>query len=134
MPTGLLNVVCDDCYGGKLVFLPTGERQLQHQLGCMWKYREDTFLVELCLGLGNCHHLIYPKEAKLNPIIYDMLSEGWLTHRGNETFAKRGQSMAQKRAQRLNQNFQLIKEALISEGRWDNIRKEVMRIGTQSRI
>jgi len=127
MPTGLLNVVCDECYGGRLVFLPTGERQLEHQAGCPYKYREDTFLIQIGLAT-NCKYFHYPKEAQLNPIIYDLLWHGSYTERGNATFAKRGESKAQKRAHRVNDNFQLVREALIKDGRWKNIMKEVIEL------
>lgn len=127
MPTGLLNVVCDECYGGEFVILATGERQLQHQPNCMWKYREDTFLIELTLALDNCKHFIYPEEAKLNPIIYDLLYNGYFTEGRNETFSKRGESKAQKRANKINKNFQIVKEALKEDGRWDEIRNQVIK-------
>ena len=122
MPTGLTNVVCDECYGGRFVILATGERQLQHQPGCPYKYREDTFLIDLTLALAglNAKFFIYPKEAKLNPIIYDMLCDGYFTEYGNKTFASNPNSTtkAQTRAQKVNKNLQLVKEAMKKDGKW----------------
>lgn len=110
MPTGLLNVVCDECFGGWFIILPTGERQLQHQDNCPYKYREDTFLIELHLALSAKNpkaykgtKAIYPKEAKLNPIIYDLLCAGKLTY---------------ERSNKINHNFQLVKEAMKKDGIW----------------
>lgn len=114
MPTGLLNVVCDECYGGKFVILATGERQLQHKPGCMWKYREDTFLIDLTLGLDPTKYFIYPKEAKLNPIIYDLMCEGYFTKPSN----KINGHLTKKRANKINKNLQLIKEAMKKDGTW----------------
>ena len=120
MPTGLLNVVCDECYGGKFVILATGERQLQHMPGCPYKYREDTFLINLTLGLAglNAKFIIYPKEARLNPIIYDLLNAGYFTEYGNKTFGTTKQTKAQLRAQKVNENLQLVKEAMKQDGTW----------------
>lgn len=119
MPTGLRNVVCDECHGGRLVLLATSELQLEHQLGCPYKYREDTFLIDLTLRLGGLYakFVIYP-DTKLNPIIYDMLCNNQFTYWGNDTFGKKRQSNAQKRAQKVNENFQLVRQALIDCGRW----------------
>lgn len=125
MPTGLRNVVCDECHGGRLVLLATNELQLEHQLGCPYKYREDTFLIDLTLRLGGLYakFVIYP-DTKLNPIIYDMLCDNRFTYWGNDTFGKKRQSNAQKRAQKMNEDFQLVRLALIEDGRWEGIMKE----------
>jgi len=108
MPTGILNAVCDECSGGWFIILVTGERQLQHQDNCPYKWREDTFLIELHLALSAKNpkaykgtKAIYPKKAKLNPIIYDMLCDG---------------KIDEARANKLNKHWQLVKKALKKDG------------------
>ena len=125
MPTGTLNVVCDECFGGVLVFLPTGERQLQHHDNCPHKWREDSFLIQLSLGLPSGKYMPYP-DVKLNPIIYDMLCNNQFTYDYHKTFAKRGMSDAQKRSQRVNDMLQLVRTAMIEDGTWPYLHKEWM--------
>ena len=133
MPTGLRNVVCDECHGGRMVYMSTGEIQIEHDNNCMFKYREDTFLIDLVVALNDRNPKgpfgvsTYP-DVKLNPIIYDMLCDNRFTYYGNKTFAKKGQSMAQKRSQRINENFQIVKQSLKDDGRWDNIKKEFIML------
>lgn len=109
MPTGLRNVVCDECHGGRIIYLPTGEVQLEHKINCPYKYREDTFLIELVQGLNDNHKkkkpftiARYPK-VKLNPIIYDLMCNNVIT---------------EERANKLNKTFQLVREAMIKDGTW----------------
>lgn len=133
MPTGLLNVVCDECHGGRMAYLGSGEIQLEHQPGCPHKWREDTFLIDLVEELhkknpdGPNAIGVYP-DVKLNPIIYDYLNRGYFTERGNKTFAKSGQSKAQLRAQKINKQFQLVRQAAIENGTWDSIIEEMTAI------
>lgn len=114
MPTGLRNVVCDECSGGRIAYLATGEIQLEHDDNCMYKYREDTFLISLCQELFNQNPLgsnvigIYPKEAKLNPIIYDMYCEGYYAR---DKELPRGVN-AKERADKINEWLQIIKIAI----------------------
>ena len=131
MPTGIRNVVCDECHGGRMAYLPSGEIQLEHGAYCPHKWREDTFLIDLVEGMlesnpGNKAIAMstYP-DAKLNPIIYDMLCDGCFTEHGNKTFAKSGQSKAQIRAQKVNKNFQLVREEMIKDGTWYYLHKEL---------
>ena len=128
MPTGLRNVVCDECSGGRYVSLPSGEIQLEHDNNCMYKYREDTFLIDLMEGFAQKNPkdkmwkiLTYP-DVKLNPIIYDMFCDGWFAKARN----KINGYLSQKHANNINKNFQLVKQALKDDGRWEGIRDNFM--------
>jgi len=122
MPTGLRNVVCDECHGGRMAYLPSGEIQLEHQDNCPYKYREDTFLISLAQELhdknpdGPTGMGVYP-DVKLNPIVYDLLCAGYFTEYRNKTFAH-GTSKAEKRAKKVNENLQLVRIAMKKDGTW----------------
>lgn len=122
MPTGILNVVCDECHGGRMAYLPSGEIQVEHQPGCPNKWREDTFLIDLVEGMiqknpdNNAIAMGKYPDVKLNPEVYDLLCNGYFTKDGNKTFAKSGQSKAQIRAQKVNTNLQLVREAMRADG------------------
>jgi len=134
MPTGLRNVVCDECPGGRMAYLGTGELQLEHQPGCFYKWREDTFLIDLAQQLfeknpdGPNAVGKYP-GTKLNPIIYDLLCDGYFTEYRNKTFAN-GNSKAEKRAKKVNDNLQLVREAMIKDGTWPLLPKNLATFKT----